>query len=160
MIRVQPARWPCQGLAVLPLFAGFDLAAAEPDLPRGRFYSYDLTGGRYEETDLPLRRLRIAVRPRLAEEAATAPDLEAEGCRHRGSSRLCYDAADDDSATGGPDTVTRRIFPVVGLIDRRRVPPADRQAEVAEIAEAVSWPGAAMRTTGEARRGAAQAAST
>ena len=34
-----------QGLAVVPLFAGFDLARAH-----GRIFSYDVTGGRYEET--------------------------------------------------------------------------------------------------------------
>jgi proteasome beta subunit len=36
-----------QGLAVVPLFAGYDLEAAE----QGRIFSYDVTGGRYEETD-------------------------------------------------------------------------------------------------------------
>ena len=46
-----------------------------------------------------------------------------------------YDAADDDSATGGPD-MTRRIFPVVGVITAdgyRRLPDAD----VAAIADEV-----------------------
>ena len=40
-----------QGLAVVPLFAGFDLTNEQ-----GRIFSYDVTGGRYEETDLPGRR--------------------------------------------------------------------------------------------------------
>ena len=53
-----------QGLAVVPLFAGYDLTPAS-----GRIFSYDVTGGRYEEHRLPLGRLRLAVRPRLAEEA-------------------------------------------------------------------------------------------
>ena len=34
-----------QGLAVVPLFAGYDL-----DAEQGRIFSYDVTGGRYEET--------------------------------------------------------------------------------------------------------------
>src|SRR5207342_2830285 len=33
-----------QGLAVVPLFAGYD-----PDTLTGRIFSYDVTGGRYEE---------------------------------------------------------------------------------------------------------------
>ncbi len=43
-----------------------------------------------------------------------------------------YDAADDDSATGGPD-VARRIFPVVTIVTGqgfRRLP----ETEVAELA--------------------------
>ena len=46
-----------------------------------------------------------------------------------------YDAADDDSATGGPD-LTRRIFPVVPVITAeggRRIP----DDEVAAVADRV-----------------------
>ena len=46
-----------------------------------------------------------------------------------------YDAADDDSATGGPD-IARRIFPVVTTVTGegfRRLPEAD----VAEVAQRV-----------------------
>ena len=46
-----------QGLAVVPLFAGFDA-----ETQTGRIFSYDLTGGRYEEHFVPLRRLGLAVR--------------------------------------------------------------------------------------------------
>ena len=35
-----------QGLAVVPLFAGYDMARA-----RGRIFTYDVTGGHYEDTD-------------------------------------------------------------------------------------------------------------
>ena len=41
-------------------------------------------------------------------------DLDAQGCVTAAMQAL-YDAADDDSATGGPD-MARRIFPVVGVI--------------------------------------------
>jgi proteasome beta subunit len=35
-----------QGLAVVPLFAGYDLARGT-----GRIFTYDVTGGHYEETE-------------------------------------------------------------------------------------------------------------
>ena len=53
-----------QGLAVVPMFAGFDL-----DAGHGRIFSYDVTGGRHEETHFFYRGLRLAVRPRRDEEA-------------------------------------------------------------------------------------------
>ena len=111
-----------QGLAVVPLFAGYDLLAAQ-----GRIYSYDVTGGRYEETafhSVGSGSLKKLYRP----------DLDADGCVMAVVQAL-YDAADDDSATGGPD-VTRRIFPVVGVITAdgyRRMPDAD----VARMADEV-----------------------
>src|SRR6478672_9777295 len=61
-------------------------------------------------------------------------DLDTEGCVTAVVQAL-YDAADDDSATGGPD-VTRRIFPVVGVITAdgyRRVSDVD----VAAVADRV-----------------------
>jgi proteasome beta subunit len=97
-----------QGLAVVPLFAGFDLETDE-----GRIFSYDITGGRYEEHKF---------------HSVGSGSLFARGALkklwHDGLSSddavLCavqslYDAADEDSATGGPD-VTRRIFPVVATV--------------------------------------------
>ena len=98
-----------QGLAVVPLFAGFDL-----DLGRGRIYSYDVTGGRYEEHDFHAvgsgsffarGSLKKLYRPDASLDEAVDAALEG-----------LYDAADDDSATGGPD-LARRIFPVVATVD-------------------------------------------
>ena len=115
-----------QGLAVVPLFAGYDLTAGQ-----GRIFSYDLTGGRYEETafhavgsgSLFARgSLKKLYRDDLVEEDCVTAVVQA-----------LYDAADDDSATGGPD-LTRRIFPVVQVITAdggRRMPDAD----VADIAD-------------------------
>ena len=60
---------------------------------------------------VPLRRLRLGVRQRSAQEALQRPDLTEADCVTAVIQAL-YDAADDDSATGGPD-LTRRIFPVV-----------------------------------------------
>ena len=117
-----------QGLAVVPLFAGFDLAQQH-----GRIFSYDVTGGRYEETAFhSVGSGSLFARGALKK--LYRDDLDAEGCVTVLLQAL-YDAADDDSATGGPD-LTRRIFPVVGVITAdgyRRMP----QDEVAAIADRV-----------------------
>ena len=97
-----------QGLAVVPLFAGFDLAGG-----RGRIFSYDVTGGRYEETAFhSVGSGSLFARGALKK--LYRDDLDETGCVTAVIQAL-YDAADDDSATGGPD-LTRRIFPVVQII--------------------------------------------
>ena len=110
-----------QGLAVVPLFAGYDLRDRPgPDLLLRR-HRRPLRGDR-----LPLGRLRLAVRPRLAEEALPRRPRPPSECVTAIVQAL-YDAADDDSATGGPD-LTRRIFPVVHVITAdggRRLPDAE-----------------------------------
>jgi proteasome beta subunit len=117
-----------QGLAVVPLFAGYDLAARQ-----GRIFSYDVTGGRYEETAFhSVGSGSLFARGSLKK--LYREDLDADGCVTALVQAL-YDAADDDSATGGPD-MTRRIFPVVGVISEdgyRRMP----EDEVAAIADRV-----------------------
>ena len=97
-----------QGLAVVPLFAGYDLTADQ-----GRIFSYDVTGGRYEETAFhSVGSGSLFARGSLKK--LYREDLDAEGAVTAVIQAL-YDAADDDSATGGPD-LTRRIFPVVHVI--------------------------------------------
>ena len=100
-----------QGLAVVPLFAGYDLRSDQ-----GRIFSYDVTGGRYEETAFhsvgsgsmfAKGALKELYRDDLAEDECVTAALQA-----------LYDAADDDSATGGPD-IARRIFPVVSVVTRQ-----------------------------------------
>jgi proteasome beta subunit len=100
-----------QGLAVVPLFAGFDPDAEDP-ADAARIYSFDVTGGRYPEQyyhsigsgSLFARgALKKLWRPGLDRAAAIRVAVES-----------LYDAADDDSATGGPD-ITRGIYPVVRL---------------------------------------------
>ncbi|MDH6109570.1 proteasome beta subunit [Kitasatospora sp. MAP12-15] len=97
-----------QGLAVVPLFAGYDL-----DLGRGRIFSYDVTGGRSEERGFTATgsgsifargSLKKLYRDDLTGDEAATLVVQA-----------LYDAADDDSATGGPD-LARKIFPIVSLI--------------------------------------------
>ena len=106
-----------QGLAVVPLFAGYD-----QDQSRGRIFSYDVTGGRYEEHDFhSVGSGSLFARGSLKK--LYRSDLDATG-----AIRVCiealYDAADDDSATGGPD-LARGILPVVTVVDvqgYRRIP--------------------------------------
>ena len=117
-----------QGLAVVPLFAGYDLEAGQ-----GRIFSYDVTGGRYEETAFhSVGSGSLFARGALKK--LYRPDLSVDGAVEAVIQAL-YDAADDDSATGGPD-LTRRIFPVVQVITAeggRRLPDGD----VAEVADRV-----------------------
>lgn len=117
-----------QGLAVVPLFAGYDLQAAQ-----GRIFSYDVTGGRYEETAFhSVGSGSLFARGSLKK--LYRDDLDETGCV-TATIQALYDAADDDSATGGPD-LTRRIFPVVLVISAEgahRLPDSD----VAEIADRV-----------------------
>ena len=98
-----------QGMSVVPLFAGFDPVHGE-----GRIFSFDVTGGRYEEFEhhsigsgsvFARGALKKLWRPGLDREAAVSVAVEA-----------LYDAADDDSATGGPDAV-RGLWPVVYAVD-------------------------------------------
>lgn len=97
-----------QGLVVVPLFAGYD-----EDRDIGRIFSYDVVGGRYEEhryhgigsgSVYARGALKKLYRDDLTAQDAVLACLQA-----------LYDAADDDSATGGPD-LTRRIYPVVAKV--------------------------------------------
>jgi proteasome beta subunit len=97
-----------QGLAVVPLFAGFDLVSQH-----GRIFSYDVTGGRYEETAFhSVGSGSVFARGSLKK--LYREDFNQTQCVTAVVQAL-YDAADDDSATGGPD-MARRIFPVVSVI--------------------------------------------
>jgi proteasome beta subunit len=99
-----------QGLAVVPLFAGYDLAPAEPSRA-GRIFSFDVAGGLYEEKNgydsigsgslFAKAALKKRYQPGVSTTEAIKLSIEA-----------LYDAADDDTATGGPD-LTRKIYPVV-----------------------------------------------
>jgi len=97
-----------QGLVVIPLFAGFDLRRRQ-----GRIFTYDATGGRYEETDFHAdgsggRDARTAIKLNWT------PDIDRSAAIELAIQGL-YEAADEDSATGGPDPV-RGIFPTVATI--------------------------------------------
>ncbi|WP_318199900.1 proteasome subunit beta [Streptomyces sp. SCL15-4] len=100
-----------RGLVVVPLLVGYDLTG--PGGGRGRIFGFDAAGGLYEKQDFhvegsgsPYARgaLKKLYRPSLTRREAALAALQA-----------LYDAADDDSATGGPD-LHRRIYPVLSAI--------------------------------------------
>ncbi|MCX4750158.1 proteasome subunit beta [Kitasatospora sp. NBC_01287] len=97
-----------QGLAVVPMFAGYDL-----ELGRGRIFTYDVTGGRSEERGFASTGSG-SVFARGSLKKLYRADLTADQAATLVVQAL-YDAADDDSATGGPD-LARKIFPIVSLI--------------------------------------------
>lgn len=117
------------GLAVVPVFAGFDEARES-----GRMFSYDVAGGCYEEHDhhsvgsgafFARGALKKLWRPSLSEADATRVAIEA-----------LYDAADDDSATGGPD-LGRGVFPTLAVVDADGVRFTDGAALEAVVAQVV-----------------------
>lgn len=125
-----------QGLAVVPLFAG-----VEPGADHGRIFSFDVTGGKYEEVNFHSIGSGSGF-ARGALKKLWSPDLDSPAAI-RVAVEALIDAADDDSATGGPDFM-RQVAPVVHLVDAagtRQVP----QAEVLDIATAV----VATRAEGE-----------
>jgi proteasome beta subunit len=97
-----------QGLVVVPLFAGFDTRRGA-----GRLFEYDITGGRYEETKFAASGsgslhastvIKLGFREGLSREDAVDLAITA-----------LFEAADEDSATGGPDLV-RGIYPLIATI--------------------------------------------
>ncbi len=117
-----------QGLVVVPLFVGYD-----EDTDRGRIFSYDVAGGPYEERNFySIGSGSLFARGALKKlyfDDMSVTDAELACVQ------ALYDAADDDSATGGPD-LTRRLFPVIATVTAdgfRRLP----DAESARIAEEV-----------------------
>jgi proteasome beta subunit len=140
-----------QGLAVVPLFAGYDRDADDAS-KAGRIFSYDVTGGRYEEHSFfsvgsgsvfARGALKKLYRDDFDENDAVLATIHA-----------LYDAADDDSATGGPD-LTRRIYPVVASVTAdgfRRIPDEDvatlTQRVVDERMTSPGGPNAPLRPAG------------
>jgi proteasome beta subunit len=122
-----------QGLAVVPLLAGYDPSA--PEGRQGRIFGFDVAGGRYEKfgfhaegSGSPYARgaLKKLFRPGMSRREAALAALQA-----------LYDAADDDSATGGPD-LTRRIYPVVSVITEdgfERLPESETEGLSREMVE-------------------------
>ena len=97
-----------QGLAVVPIFAGYDTSRET-----GRLYQFDVTGGRYEEQDYATSGsgslhagtvLKLGYRRDLSSDDALALAV-----------RSLWHAADEDSATGGPDPL-RGIYPILSVI--------------------------------------------
>jgi proteasome beta subunit len=120
-----------QGLAVVPLFAGYDTTRRV-----GRLFEYDVTGGRYEEQEFATSGsgmlhagtvVKLGFRPGL--DRGGVVDL---------ALRALWTAADEDSATGGPDAL-RGIWPVVATITAdgyQRVPDAELAERFTAIVDA------------------------
>jgi proteasome beta subunit len=98
-----------QGLAVVPLFCGWDLARTV-----GRIFTYDVTGGRYEETEYSATgsggrdartTIKLGYHDGLTRDEGVELAVEA-----------LYQAADEDAATGGPDPL-RGIYPIIATVD-------------------------------------------
>lgn len=115
-----------QGLVVIPIFAGFDVKQGT-----GRLFAYDITGGRYEEADHAATGSGslhagtvVKLGYRTGFDRATVIDLAIEAL---------FQAADEDSATGGPDPI-RGIYPVIATITDEGYQRADDD-ELAERTE-------------------------
>jgi proteasome beta subunit len=119
-----------QGLAVVPMFAGFDLPTMT-----GRIFSYDVSGGCYEEHDhhsvgsgslFARGAMKKLWHPGMDSAAGIRVAVEA-----------LYDAADDDSATGGPD-IGRRIWPTLAVVDAEGLRFLDDDALAAVVEQIVA----------------------
>ncbi|HKY66840.1 MAG TPA: proteasome subunit beta [Acidimicrobiales bacterium] len=130
-----------QGFVVVPLFAGYDVKRGT-----GRLFEYDVTGGRYEESDFAATGsgslhagtvVKLGFRPSL--DRTDAVELAINSL---------FQAADEDSATGGPDLV-RGIYPVIATITADGFERLD-DTEIAErfraLLERLSAPGSTTTT--------------
>lgn len=132
-----------QGLAVVPLLVGFDLDAADARRA-GRIVSYDVVGGRYEERAGYHAVGSGSLFARSALKKLYRADAD-EAAALRTAVEALYDAADDDTGTGGPDT-TRGIYPTAVTITAAGATVVSEQT-LSELARAV----VADRTAGDAR---------
>ncbi len=102
-----------QGLVVIPIFVGYDLKRGE-----GKIYKYDVTGGRYEETEYNATGSGGA-HARATMKKRYRPDMNEEEAIHTALEAL-YDAAEEDVGTAGPDFV-RGIFPTIKTVTARGI---------------------------------------
>ena len=130
-----------QGFVVVPLFAGFDLRRNS-----GRLFEYDATGGRYEDRAYAATGsgslfagtvIKVGYRDAMSRDDAV--DLAVSSL---------FQAADQDSATGGPDPI-RGIYPLVATITANgfeRLSDADVaarfQSVLAQLGPSTAGPGA------------------
>jgi proteasome beta subunit len=106
-----------QGMVVVPIFAGYDRRRSV-----GRLFAYDVTGGRYEEREYVATGsgsvhagtvIKVGYRSAMSRDEAI--DLAV---------RSLWEAADADSATGGPDAL-RGIYPIVATVGADGWQPVD-----------------------------------
>jgi proteasome beta subunit len=113
-----------QGLVVVPLFAGYDRRRKQ-----GRLWKFDVTGGRYEETDFEATGSGGLYARESIKKAHKAGLAREQGLRI--AVEALVDAADEDRATGGID-VLRGIFPIVNFCTSRGVERA-ADAEIEQV---------------------------
>jgi proteasome beta subunit len=98
-----------QGLVVVPLLAGHD-----PETGHSAIYGYDAAG------DLRVEHPFSAVGSGSLFAKSSLKKLYRAGMSEPDAARAAiealYDAADDDTATGGPDLI-RQIYPIVAAVD-------------------------------------------
>ena len=102
-----------QGFVALPLLAGYDLDDPNPE-SAGRIVSFDAAGGHNleEEGYQSVGSGSIFAKSSMKKLYSQVRDADSA---LRVAIESLYDAADDDSATGGPD-LTRGIYPTAVLI--------------------------------------------
>ncbi|HLI55724.1 MAG TPA: proteasome subunit beta [Actinomycetota bacterium] len=129
-----------QGMVVVPLFVGYDEA-----LGYGRIFKYDVTGGRYEESDYYATgsggrdargTIKKRYQPGMSRDEAVKVALEA-----------LFDASEEDVATGGPD-VLRRIYPNIAAISADGVLEIDDDAIAALFNDLLAERGATVGVEG------------
>ena len=98
-----------QGMVVVPIFAGYDFAQE-----RGRLFQFDVTGGRYEERDYAASGSG-SMHAGTVIKLGHSDDQSADDAAMLAVQALWH-AADEDSATGGPDPI-RGIYPIIATID-------------------------------------------
>lgn len=124
-----------QGLVAVPLLVGYDIDDPNGETA-GRIVSFDVAGGWHVESDgyqavgsgSVFAKSSIKKLYKSGGDALSALSVAVEAL---------YDAAEDDSATGGPDLV-RRVFPTAIRIDSGgaiRVPAADIESIAREVIE-------------------------
>ena len=104
-----------QGLVVVPLFAGYD-----EEQETGRVFTYDVVGGRYEEQDFGATGSGSKEAKAFLRTGSTGPTYLRTKRSNIGMGALVA-AAQEDTATGGPD-LHRGILPNVVDRDLRRLP--------------------------------------
>src|SRR5246500_4993391 len=122
-----------QGLVALPLLAGYDIHAPDPE-SAGRIVSFDAAGGWNieEEGYQSVGSGSIFAKSSIKKLYSQVTDADSA---LRVAVESLYDAADDDSATGGPDLV-RGIYPTavtIGAEGAIEVP----EAQIAELAREI-----------------------
>jgi proteasome beta subunit len=123
-----------QGFVVVPLFVGYDLDAPDP-AKAGRIVTFDATGGRYDENAgyHSVGSGSVVARGTLKRMHDWDAD---ESTAVRAAMEALYDAADEDTATGGPD-LTRQIFPSAVTINAADGAVRRPDEEIGEIVRAV-----------------------